>query len=116
MARITSLMFILPVSDLTRAERFYCDAFNLEVVFRGGDQIVFVGIPGGDTSFGLLLDPANAGAGPQNVGLHVDHAVRLDAAIADVEAAGGRVVERGEHAPDVPFARIADLDGNILEI
>ena len=32
------------------------------------------------------------------------------------EAARGKVLERGEHAPDVPFARIADPDGNVLEI
>jgi catechol 2,3-dioxygenase-like lactoylglutathione lyase family enzyme len=30
--------------------------------------------------------------------------------------ADGTIVERGEHAPGVPFARIADPDGNVLEI
>ena len=59
---------------------------------------------------------ANAGNGPQNVGFHVDHAVDHDNAIRDVEAAGGRILERGEHAPGVPFARFADPDGNVLEI
>jgi len=48
--------------------------------------------------------------------MHVDHAVGLEAAILDVEAAGGTVLERSEHMPGVPFARIADPDGNVLEI
>jgi predicted enzyme related to lactoylglutathione lyase len=108
-------MFIVPVSDLERAVRFYKSAFDLEVVFQN-EQIIFVGVPGTEVSFGLLLDAANAGAGPQNVGLHVDHAVGLDTAIRDVEAAGGKVVERGEHGPEIPFAKIADPDGNVLEI
>ncbi|MEX2227399.1 MAG: VOC family protein [Dehalococcoidia bacterium] len=115
MARITSLLFIVPVRDLDRAARFYKDAFDLEVIFRN-EGIAFVGIPGTETSMGLLLDPEHAGAGPQNIGMHVDHAVGLDAAIRDVEAAGGKVIERGEHAPEVPFARIEDIDGNVLEI
>ena len=115
MARITALSYILPVRDLDAAARFYCQAFDLAEVFRN-EGIVFVGISGGESAIGLLLDAEHAGAGPQNIGVHVDHAVGLDAAIRDVEAAGGRIVERGEHAPGVPFARISDPDGNVLEI
>ena len=40
----------------------------------------------------------------------------LDCAIRQVEAAGGRLVERGEHAPGVPFAYIADPDGYLIEL
>jgi predicted enzyme related to lactoylglutathione lyase len=87
----------------------------MEEVFRA-DEIMFVANPGSDSSMGLLLDPDHAGAGPQNVGLHVDHAIEPGVAIRDVEAAGGAVVETGEHAPGVPFARIADPDGNVIEI
>jgi predicted enzyme related to lactoylglutathione lyase len=115
MAKVTSLLFIVPVRDLDRAIKFYNDAFELEVGFRN-EGIAFVGIPGTETSMGLLLDPEHAGEGPQNVGLHVDHALNRDDVLRDVEAAGGKIVERGEHAPDVPFARIADVDGNVLEI
>ena len=115
MAKITALGYVVPVRDLEKAARFYCDAFDLRPVFRT-EQIVFVGIPGTDTALGLLLDPEHAGSGPMHVGMHVDHAVGLEAAIKDVEAAGGTVIERAEHAPGVPFARIADPDGNVLEI
>ena len=115
MARVTGLSFIVPVKDLDKAVAFYTTAFGLQEVFRA-EQIVFVGQPNSDTALGILLDPEHAGDGPQNVGLHVDHAVAPDDAVRDVEAAGGRIVERGEHAPGVPYARIADPDGNIIWI
>ena len=115
MARITALSFIVPVRDLERAVAFYKQAFGLEEVFRG-EQIVFVGTPGTDSALGVLLDPERAGSGPHTVGFHVDHAVPPDDAVRDVEAAGGRILERGEHAPDVPYARITDPDGNELWI
>ena len=115
MAKITALSFVVPVQDLDKAVSFYCGAFGLQEVFRG-ENIAFVGMPGTDTAVGLLHDPDAAGGGPLHVGFHLDHAIKLDDAIRDLEQAGGSLVERGEHAPDVPFARIADPDGNVLEI
>jgi catechol 2,3-dioxygenase-like lactoylglutathione lyase family enzyme len=114
-AKITSLLFIMPVRDVEKAVRFYCDAFELQEVYRG-EEIVFVGIPGTDIAVGILNDPASAGSGPQHVGFHVDHAVDHNDAIQEIERAGGKVLERGEHAPGVPFARIADPDGNVIEV
>ena len=101
--------------NLERAVAFYHAAFGLQEVFRT-PEIVFVGMPGSDSALGLLLDEASAGSGPQHVGFHLDHALHLDDVLRDLESAGGKVVERSEHAPDVPFARIADPDGNVLEI
>jgi len=40
----------------------------------------------------------------------------VDAAIAEIEAAGGRLIRRGEHAPGVPFAYVADPDGYVIEL
>jgi predicted enzyme related to lactoylglutathione lyase len=113
MAKVTALSFVVPVHDVEKSVRFYCDAFGLEEVYRG-ESIVFVGLPGTDIAVGILQNPDEAGSGPQYVGLHTDHAIKLDDAVRDVEKAGGSVLERGEHAPGVPFARIADPDGNVL--
>jgi predicted enzyme related to lactoylglutathione lyase len=115
MAKITALSFIVPVRDLDKAVKFYCDAFELTEVFRS-ENIVFVGLPGTDSALGILRDPEGAGEGPRHIGFHVDHAIDHDAAVRDVEQAGGNVLERAEHAPGVPYARIADPDGNVLEI
>jgi predicted enzyme related to lactoylglutathione lyase len=114
-AKITALSFVVPVRDVEKAVRFYCDAFELQEVF-GGDNIVFVGTPGTDTAVGILNDPERAGSGPQYVGFHVDHAVKHDDAVSDIQRAGGKILKRGEHAPNVPFARVADPDGNELWI
>src|SRR2546425_3288384 len=115
MAKITALSFVISVRDLEKAVRFYCDAFELEEVFRG-ENIVFAGLPGTDSAVGLLLNPDSAGSGPQHIGFHMSHGLNHDHAVADVERAGAKIIERGEHAPGVPFARIADPDGNVLEI
>ena len=40
----------------------------------------------------------------------------VDAAVERVKAAGGRVLDRGEHAPGVHYAYVADLDGYAIEI
>ena len=114
MGRATGILFILPVRDLDIAARFYCDAYGLEETYRS-DSIVFVGFPGTDTAVGLLKDEVNAGSGPRNIGFHLDHALNHDDAVEEIARVGGTVLERGEHAPGVPFARIADPDGNVLE-
>ena len=64
MARVTALSFIVPVSDLDRAAQFYKKAFGLEEAFRN-EQIVFMGLPGTDAAVGLVLNTADAGAGPR---------------------------------------------------
>lgn len=105
----------MPVRDLEKSVKFYCDAFGLEEVFRA-DTIVFVGLPGTDSALGILVDPERAGKGPQHIGFHVDHAIQHDDAVSEVEQHGGKVLERGEHGPNVPFARVSDPDGNEFEI
>jgi predicted enzyme related to lactoylglutathione lyase len=36
--------------------------------------------------------------------------------VAEIEAHGGRLVERGEHAPGAPYAYCADPDGYRFEL
>ncbi|MEX2159321.1 MAG: VOC family protein [Dehalococcoidia bacterium] len=115
MPKITALGFIMPVKDLDAAAKFYVEAFELREVFRN-EGILFLGIPGTDSAVGLLLDPEGAGQGPRHIGFHVDHALDHNDVVDGVERAGGKVLERSEHAPGVPFARVADLDGNEFEI
>lgn len=40
----------------------------------------------------------------------------LDDAIAAIESAGGELVEKGEHAPGVPYAYVRDPHGYVIEI
>ena len=47
----------------------------------------------------------------EHFGLLRQEGVDLDGAIAEIEAAGGRLIQRGEHAPGVAYAYDADPTG-----
>ena len=111
----------LVVRDLERSLRFYRDGFGMEEQFRSGATMVFLSTPGSDDLVTLNEDPAevdqagvNGGVG--HFGFKLADASDLDAAIAEVEAAGGRLIRRGEHAPGAPFAYVEDPDGYLIEL
>ncbi len=114
----------LLVTEHERAVAFYKDAFGMDELFRDG-PIVFVGTPGGGDSLALHLavteeQRARVGhhGGYEHFGIHLADrsADAVDEAVHRVEKAGGRLLERGEHAPGVPFAYVADIDGYTIEI
>ena len=111
----------LHVADVERSLRFYRDVFGVTETMRLYDgKMVFVRLPGNGV---LTLDETKsrasgvgAGAGIDHFGLGRDDSVDLDQAIREVEAAGGRLLERGEHAPGVAYAYVSDPDGYVIEI
>jgi len=93
-------------------------------VFRIG-PLALAGTPGGGDSLALHLatteeERARIGqqGGVEHFGFHLAgaSAASVDEAAARVEQAGGRVVERGEHGPGLPYALVADPDGYTIEI
>jgi catechol 2,3-dioxygenase len=111
----------LVVRDLERSLRFYRQVFGMEERFRSGPRMVFLNTPGSRDTVTLNEDPAQedlAGrsGGVAHFGFRLCDGGDLDAAIAQVEQAGGRLVERGEHAPGVRFAYVADPDGYVIEL
>jgi predicted enzyme related to lactoylglutathione lyase len=105
----------LHVGEIDRAVRFYEKAFGAEAAFRVGDQLVFIRLAGGDTL--IALDGRAEGErNPAHAGLVLGEGVDLDAAVRGVGAAGGKLVQRGEHAPGLAYAYVADPDGNVLEL
>lgn len=58
---------------------------------------------------------AGVSGGVSHFGFRLTEASDLDAAIAEVEAAGGKLIQRGEHAPGAPFAYVRDPDGYVIE-
>ena len=114
----------LLVAEHERSIGFYRDVFGMKESFRDG-PIVFLSTPGGGDSLALHLATTDAErervgeqGGYEHFGIHLPHrsAEAIDAAVARVTAAGGRLVERGEHAPGVPYAYVADLDGYAIEL
>jgi catechol 2,3-dioxygenase-like lactoylglutathione lyase family enzyme len=105
----------LHVGDLDRSLQFYKDAFGAEEAFRVGDLLVFVQLPGAGTV--IALDArSESERNPAHVGFVLAADASLDEALESVGRAGGRVVQRGEHAPGIPYAYVADPDGNVLEL
>jgi len=41
---------------------------------------------------------------------------QLDAAVEEIVAAGGRLIDRGEHAPGVGYAYVSDPEGYVIEL
>ncbi len=111
----------LVVRDLNRSLRFYTAVFGMEERFRDGPKMVFLNTPGSTDTITLNEDPAEAdvagvNAGVAHFGFHLQDRSDLDAAIAEVEAAGGTLLRRGEHKPGTPYAYVTDPDGYMIEL
>lgn len=108
----------LRVRDLDRSLRFYQQVFGMQEMFRDG-ELVFLNTPGSADT--ITLNPHHEGlagesGGIEHFGFRLKPDVSQDDAIEDVEAAGGRLIRRGEHAPGVPYAFVADPDGYVIEL
>lgn len=109
----------LAVRDVHRALAFYEQAFGMEVQYWDGEDMVFVRTPGRRDTITLNgRNPARAGSpgGIDHIGFRLVDKATLDAAIEAVIAAGGQLLERGEHPPGRPFAYVADPDGYVIEL
>ena len=111
----------LTVGSLERSLRFYRSVFGMEEQFRSGPHLVFIHTPGSRDTITLNGDPAEQHrleqrGGIAHFGFRLVDKNDLDAAIAEVEAAGGRLLDRGEHRPGHPFAYVADPDGYVIEL
>lgn len=111
----------LAVRDIARSLNFYREAFGLEEQFRVGSHLVFLRSPGARDTLTLNDSPdartrAGDSGGIAHFGFRLRTKADLDAAIAEVERSGGRLINRGEHEPGHPFAYVADPDGYVIEL
>jgi lactoylglutathione lyase len=110
----------LRVSDLERSIRFYEQAFGLQVVMRHeADKMAFLQTPGTGEIVTLREDPGDRvgdGGGIDHFGFPLVDARDLEDAIREVEAAGGRLIERETIAGGYPTAFVADPDGYRIQI
>jgi catechol 2,3-dioxygenase-like lactoylglutathione lyase family enzyme len=106
------------VADLDRSLRFYREVFGLEEMFRDGPRMVFLRPPNSSDTITLNEVPDKAGApgGIDHFGFRLTDKTSLDAAIDEVERAGGHLIDRGEHAPGHPYAYVTDPDGYMIEL
>ncbi len=93
----------------------------MEERFRNGPKMVFLNTPGSQDLITLNEDPAEVdlagvNGGVAHFGFRLSDTAEIDAAIVEIEAAGGRLIRRGEHAPGVTFAYVEDPDGYVIEL
>jgi catechol 2,3-dioxygenase-like lactoylglutathione lyase family enzyme len=108
------------VRDLERSTRFYREVFGLREKFRAGGSMVFLSTPGASDTITLRQAAAGeavgGGGGIDHFGFRLRRKQDLDAAVEQVVAAGGKLLERGEHGHGHPFAYVADPDGYTIEL
>lgn len=91
----------------------------MEERFRDGPSMVFLRTPGATDSITLnerLGDVRIGSGGVDHIGFRLADGQDLDDAIHQVEASGGRLVERGEHPSGARYAYVADPDGYVIEL
>jgi catechol 2,3-dioxygenase-like lactoylglutathione lyase family enzyme len=107
----------LAVRDLERSLRFYREVFGVKEYYRDEGSIQVQG-PGPHDVIAFELDPKAAGktAGIGHFGFRLVEASDIDEAVEAAVKAGGRLLRRGEFAPGLPIACVADPDGYPIEI
>ncbi len=107
----------LAVADLARSSHFYEQLLGAKVVYRD-DSVVQLQTPGSRDVIVLELKPEQAGkaGGVVHFGFRLQRAADIDAAVAAVQAAGGRVKSRGEFVPGEPYVFAEDPDGYEVEL
>jgi catechol 2,3-dioxygenase-like lactoylglutathione lyase family enzyme len=107
----------LAVRDPERSLRFYQAVFGVKEYFRDAHSIQVLG-PGRKDVLAFEKDHilAGKGGGLTHFGFRLTKPDDIDMAVALVESAGGKILSRGEFAPDSPYAFILDPDGYEIEI
>ena len=107
----------LAVRDLDRSVAFYAEAFGAREYARV-DGVAHLQGPGPHVILSLDGTAPHAGSsgGIAHFGFRLIDPGDLDVAIESVTSAGGKLLRRGEFAPGVPFAYVADPDGYEIEL
>jgi catechol 2,3-dioxygenase len=111
----------IAVRDLQRSVAFYREVFGMEMQDRGDATTLFMRTPGSIDTLTLRLAAddehvGQQGGGVDHFGFRLKDRKDLGAAVDAVIAAGGKLVDRGEHAPGVGYAYVEDVDGYVIEL
>lgn len=107
----------LAVRDPERSLQFYSSVFGVKEYYRDDSTIQVLG-PGDKDVLAFERDLENAGkaGGIAHFGFRLVKPEDVDVAVNLVEAAGGKLKQRGEFSPGFPFAFVEDPDGYEIEI
>jgi catechol 2,3-dioxygenase-like lactoylglutathione lyase family enzyme len=110
----------LQVADLERSLRFYREVFGMRELFRDGPDMVFLQTPGSNDLLTLNANPdesrqAGVAAGIDHFGFDLAEGQSLDAAIAEIEKHGGKLLRRSGPTGR-QYAYLHDPDGYTIEL
>lgn len=107
----------LAVRDLDASLRFYERVFGVRVLYRDGTEVQ-VQTPSAHDVIAFQKRPRKAGrqGGVSHFGFRLVDPKDVEAAAREAEAAGGRILRRGEFVPGEPYVFVADPDGYEVEI
>lgn len=109
----------IPVDDIERAKRFYSELLGVEMEDLpdyGGAVAVPSGGEPGEVAFNLLQG-ADFKPTPDGVRIVFNAGDEIDAMVARVEPAGGKVMQQPEQmGPIGIFAQVMDSEGNMISL
>jgi predicted enzyme related to lactoylglutathione lyase len=107
----------LAVRDPERSLGFYHQVFGVEAYFRE-DGSIHATTRGSQDVITFKQQDAGTGSGGGVIhfGFRLVGPGDIDAAVHEVERAGGTVLRRGEFSPGFPYVFVTDLDGYEVEI
>lgn len=109
--------FALAVRDPERSLQFYHAILGVECVYRETDSIQ-AQTPGTHDVLVFERKPAKAGrqGGVAHFGFRLVAPVPVNTLASTIEGAGGRVLDKGEFAPGLPYIFFEDPDGYEVEV
>ena len=111
---IKTISKVIGVADMARAVGFYRDALGLAVL---RETAAWTDLTCGDGNLALQVHAPPTDDAPVHTGVLFTLDGTLDAAIAAVENAGGRLLRVSDHAgAPVIVAHVADTEGNAIQL
>jgi catechol 2,3-dioxygenase-like lactoylglutathione lyase family enzyme len=106
----------LSVRDPDASLAFYTKLFGVREYFREGDVVQALGPGSHDVIVFERRDGAGQRGGIDHFGFRLVDPNDIDDAVRQAEAAGAKILRRGEFSPGFPFVYIQDPDGYVIEI
>ena len=106
----------LSVADPEASLAFYARLLGVREYHREQNQIQVLGPGPHDVIVFERRDSHGQRGGIDHFGFRLTSPDDIDQAVAEAEAAGGKILRRGEFVPGQPYVYVADPDGYEIEI